>query len=399
MNLSGSLCRLDVDEEGDDTAIMGSSPVPAQPLTTDEIDGDMEICSLTSDESSPFLGGHMSPLSAAYTESSEHSESLPPSSPVLDEGYSVPGEGPVAESLVNVAHVDVVLAAATEKISQLVRQSHNVLSNRIEQSLYALADELWADADDPAVEESSANYFAHEGDKAEEFGVRLARWLGISMRALIQAEGLCDQMREPLRKLTSRKREMSHESVSGQTLTDAQPHSDTVDDYINGQSFMQVNQLNEALQAVLNDIHLSEQKYGRLMQEIIRRPEFRHIVPGRSEFDTDLLHVRTALETYHEVKLERFLSNLKRVATPPVMTAGQDNRCRICCCNLFTVPDARGDVTVGLPNKDYDNGTGHSAGVVSLSCEGVGGYLVDVDCMRNWLQTSSKCPATRRKLF
>lgn len=399
MDQSGSLCRLDVDEEDDDTAIMGSRPVPSHPITTDTNDGDMEICSLAFDESSPFLGDHMSTLSAAYTKSSEPSESLPPSSPVLGEGYSVPGEAPVADSLVNVAHVDVVLAAATEKISQLVRQSHNVLSNRIERSLYALADELWADADDPAVEESSANYFAHEGDKAEEFGVRLARWLGISMRALIAAEDLCDQMRESLKKLTRRETEVVHESVSGQTLMDAQPHYDTVDDYINGQGFMQVNQLNEALQAVLNDIRLSEHKYDRLMQEIIRRPDFRHIIPGRSDFDTDLLHVRTELETYHEVKLERFLSNLERVATPPVMTAGQGNRCRICCCHLFMVPDARGDVTVGLPNKDNDNGTGHSAGVVSLSCEGDGGYLVDVDCMRIWLQTSPKCPATRRRLF
>ncbi|KAF1352404.1 hypothetical protein BDV97DRAFT_145763 [Delphinella strobiligena] len=397
MEQSASLCRLDVDEEDNDTAMMVSSPVPSHPITIDENDEDMDICSLASGESSPFLGDQMSTLSAAYTESSEPFESLPPSSPSLGEGYGVRSDAPVAESLANVAYVDIVLAAATEKISQLVRQSHNVLSNRTERSLYALADELWAEADDPAVEESSANYFAHEGDKAEEFGVKLARWLDISMRALIAAEGLCDQMRESFNKLTRRELEVDYESV--QTLTNAQPHCETVDDCINDQGFTQLNQLHEALQEVLNDIRLSEREYGRLIQEITRRPEFRHIVPGRSDFKTDLLHVRTELEAYYEVKLERFLSKLERVATPSVMTAGQDNLCRICCCHLFMVPNTRDDVTIGLPSKDKDNGMGHSAGVVSVSCEGDGGYLVDVDCLRIWLQTSPKCPVTRRRLL
>lgn len=287
--------------------------------------------------------------------------------------------------IISLLDLDTVLQAATEKLHDFIRIPHNILRNRTEPSLYDLADELWSEADYPDQEAGSVQYFETEGDAAESAGVKIGVWTGEAAKGYVSATQLLDRL--------------AREQRSAQALRPVMENDGELSRAQLVAVFRELNTTNTLLQFSLRKLDDARNSMRRLTRTMHGHKEFRHVVPRTPDAQIHISIVTAEVETYEPFKLERFLLRCQRLGREDV---DQGERCMLCC----------EEISLGHQKEKSKLGTDRSEGVEEVekeeepteavrlrSISKQKGRVVDVACLRSWLQTSSKCPLTNKKLY
>lgn len=329
-----------------------------------------------------------------------------------DDGSDADSDAQSRLTITSTVQLDELLTHATNEIRNFARFPYHVLSNHTEEDLYTLADELWYEADFGGADEESVDYFEKEGNSAETFGAKIAQWTDHGLGAMIRAEDCVNAVNKELqRSVTLGYAHIPLATINASQVQSCTPPVGHGGANLEGPKLMTIQALCDTLQRNLSALRQLKRTFSNLLQEMSQHSEFKYITQAPILDNRDASLIRAELEHYRPFKLHAFLSALPR-AEPDI--AQQGNECFICCSHPSDAVycDQGSELILNRGSSDERWPLDEQVSVASgLSAErdecGVAVLLANggcirkfhVECLKEWLQVSSKCPLTRRPLI